>query len=424
MDYFKMTKAELESERQNLHKEYNAFERMGLNLDMSRGKPSPEQLDLSNAMISITDIKDDTGADARNYGNLEGLPEARRFFSELLGVSPAETLVGGNSSLDLMYQMIALGWQFGFKDSPNPWKDCGKLKFLCPVPGYDRHFRVTEIFGFEMLPVPMTAHGPDMAIIEELVRDDAVKGIWCTPVYSNPDGYTYSNDTVKRLAGMKTAAPDFRIFWDNAYGVHHLYDKRETCLNILSECRAAGNDNRPLIFCSTSKITFAGAGVSAIGASSANIDCITKFFFSMTIGFDKLNQLRHVRFLKAEGGIAEHMKKHAKILAPKFKVVNDTFCEDLGRFGEIARWTQPNGGYFISLYTMNGCAKRTVALCKQAGVTLTGAGAAYPCGVDPEDRHIRIAPTYPSVSELETAVKLLCVAVRLATIEKLINQQN
>ena len=223
---------------------------------------------------------------------------------------------------------------------------------------------------------------------------------------------------------MKTAAPAFRIFWDYAYGVHHLYDKRETCLNILSECRAAGNDNRPLIFCSTSKITFAGAGVSAIGASSANIDCITKFFFSMTIGFDKLNQLRHVRFLKAEGGIAEHMKKHAKILAPKFKVVNDTFCEDLGRFGEIARWTQPNGGYFISLYTMNGCAKRTVALCKQAGVTLTGAGAAYPCGVDPEDRHIRIAPTYPSVSELETAVKLLCVAVRLATIEKLINQQN
>lgn len=416
-----MTKAELETERQNLLNVYNAFEGMGLKLDMSRGKPSPEQLDLSNAMISFTDVKDDTGADARNYGNLEGLPEARRFFSELLGVSPAETFVGGNSSLDLMYQMIALGWQFGFKDSPKPWKDCAKLKFLCPVPGYDRHFRITEIFGFEMISVPMTENGPNMDIVEELAHDEAVKGIWCVPVYSNPDGFTYSDETVKRLANMKTAAPDFHIFWDNAYGVHHLGEKRETCLNILTECRAAGNENRPLIFCSTSKITFAGAGVSALGASTANIECITKFFFSMTIGFDKLNQLRHVRFLKSEGGIAEHMKKHAKILAPKFKMVIDTFREGLGRFGNIARWTEPNGGYFISLYAMPGCAKRIVALCRQAGVTLTGAGAAYPYGIDPDDRHIRIAPTYPSVSELETAVKLLCVATRLATIEKLLS---
>ncbi len=422
MSYFLMSEPELEAEHRQLLADYENFEKMGLKLDMSRGKPSPEQLDLSDGMLTITDVKDDTGADARNYGNLEGIPEARRFFAELLGTMPSETFVGGNSSLELMYQMINLGWQFGFPDSSKPWKDCGKLKFLCPVPGYDRHFRVTEVFGFELVSVPMTPAGPDMELVEALVGDETVKGIWCVPIYSNPDGYIYSEETVQRLAQMETAASDFRIFWDNAYGVHHLTEKQETCPNILDACKAAGHENRPLLFCSTSKITYAGAGVSALGASSDNIACITKYFFSLTIGFDKLNQLRHVRFLKKEGGIAAHMKKHAKILAPKFQMVFDAFRTGFNGCGDIARWTKPNGGYFISLYTMKGCARRIVALCKQAGVTLTGAGAAFPHGTDPDDEHIRIAPTFPSVSELETAAKLLCIATRLASVEKLLNR--
>lgn len=420
MNYLAMNKSELLAEQQNLLEEYTAFKNMGLKLDMSRGKPSPEQLDLSGDILKITDCVDSSGADARNYGHLEGIPEARQFFSQILGISPDETFVGGNSSLHLMYHMINMGWHFGFPGSETPWRECEKLKFICPVPGYDRHFRITEIFGFEMISVPMLPDGPDMDMVEELVSDPAVKGIWCVPVYSNPDGYTYSEDTVMRLARMETAAPDFKIFWDNAYGVHHLGDIRESCPNILQECRKAGNECRPLLFFSTSKITFAGSGVAVLGSCPENIKAIVNYFFSNIISFDKLNQLRHVRFLKNEGGIAEHMKKHAAILAPKFNTVIEAFKKGLAPYGDIARWTEPNGGYFLSLYTMKGCASRSVELCRQAGVTLTGAGAAFPYGKDPDDSHIRIAPTFPSLEELGTAARLLCIATRLAAVEKLL----
>lgn len=423
MNYLAMNRAELIAEQQNLLKEYASFKNMDLKLDMSRGKPSREQLDLSLDMLKITDYIDSSGADARNYGHLEGIPEARQFFSHIMGVSPAETFVGGNSALQMIYHMINLGWHFGFPGAEMPWKDCKQIKFICPVPGYDRHFRITEIFGFEMISVPMLPDGPDMDMVEELVSDPAVKGIWCVPVYSNPDGYTYSDNTVTRLAHMKAAAPDFKIFWDDAYGVHHLSDIRESVPNILQQCRNAGNECRPLIFFSSSKITFAGSGVAAMGAYTENMKAISNYFFSNIISFDKINQLRHVRFLKSEGGIAEHMKKHAEIIAPKFNMVIDTFKKGLSPFGNIARWTQPRGGYFLSLYTMKGCASRSVELCKQAGVTLTGAGAAYPYGRDPDDSHIRIAPTFPSLEELDTAARLLCVAVRLAAVERLLNSE-
>lgn len=421
-NYCEMGQKALLLEQEKLVVEYAEFQKMGLKLDMSRGKPSPKQLDLSMDMLSVQDYKDDTGVDARNYGNLEGLPEVRRFFAEILGVTPEETIVGGNSSLQLMYMMIDLAWQTGFSDSPQAWSQYKTVKFLCPSPGYDRHFRVTQGFGIELVTVPMLPTGPDMNVVEQLVADEAVKGIWCVPMYSNPDGYTYSDETTKRLAAMKTAAPDFRIFWDNAYGVHHLSTEKDFLLNILAECRVAGNENRPLMFCSTSKVTFAGAGVAAMAASVVNIKTILEYMFPMTIGFDKLNQLRHVRYMKQEGGIAAHMEKHAAIVAPKFKKVIETLHASLDSCGAIASWTEPHGGYFLSFYTLPRCAKRTVELCKQAGVVLTGAGAAYPYGVDPDDRHIRIAPTFPPIEELEVAAKLLCVAVRMASIEVLLQK--
>ncbi len=418
-DYFAMDAAALQAEKLHLEEEYNRFVQMGLKLDMSRGKPSPEQLDLSLGLLSITDYMDDTGVDTRNYGNLEGIPEARRFFAGMLGVHPEEVFVGGNASLQMMYGMIDLAWRVGF-GGEKPWKDDGPIKFLCPAPGYDRHFRVTEVFGFELLTVPMTPDGPDMDLVEELVADPAVKGIWCIPVYSNPDGFTYSDETVQRLAAMQPAAPDFRIFWDNAYGVHHFASPAESCLNILTVCREAGCEDRPLLFCSTSKITFAGAGVAAMAASAANLRDALQYFFSITIGFDKVNQLRHVRFLQQDGGVAAHMQKHAALIAPRFAAVEDTLHAGLSACGGIASWTQPHGGYFLSLYVMDGCAKRVVQLCKEAGVVLTGAGAAYPYGIDPADRHIRIAPTFPPIEELKTAAELLCVATRLASTEKLL----
>jgi DNA-binding transcriptional MocR family regulator len=383
-----------------VQKEYESLKAKGLKLDMSRGKPSPEQLDLSLGMLTINAYKDETGADARNYSHLEGLPEAREFFAPLLGVTAAECIVGGNSSLELMYHCVNLQPKRG--------------KWICPVPGYDRHFRVTEKLGYELISVPMTANGPDMNAVEKLAGDPDVQGIWCVPKYSNPDGYTYSDETVKRLASMKTANPDFRIFWDNAYSFHYLDpEKQDYLLNILDECRAAGNEDRPIIFGSTSKITFAGAGVAALGASANNIKAISNYLSAMTIGFDKINQLRHVRFFKAEGGIDSHMKKHAAILKPKFQIVLDIFESEFRDCPELAYWTTPRGGYFISLFLQPGNAKKVVQLCKDAGVTLTGAGAAYPYGIDPEDRHIRIAPSYPSITELNQAAKLLALSVKL-----------
>ncbi|MDL2294587.1 aminotransferase class I/II-fold pyridoxal phosphate-dependent enzyme [Ruminococcaceae bacterium OttesenSCG-928-D13] len=418
-DYLAMDKATLAAERDQLQAAYEAFAQKGLKLDMSRGKPAPQQLDLSMDLLKIEDYKDADGMDTRNYGGLEGCSEARAYFGEMLGTPPEKTLVAGNSSLNMMYHVIDLGYRKGFSDSPKPWKDCGTIKFLCPSPGYDRHFRITEDFGFELVLVDMTPEGPDMDQVEKLAQDEAVKGLWCVPVYSNPDGYTCSAATVERLAKMKTAAPDFRIMWDNAYGVHHLTDAHEGCPNLLAACEAAGNPNRAVMFCSTSKITFAGGGVGAVGLSDGNMADLKKYLFPMTISYDKTNQLRHVRFLQ-KVGLEQLMKKHAGLLKPKFDAVAETLQAELGSCGEIARWTKPKGGYFISLYLMEGCASRVVALCKQAGVVLTGAGAAYPYGKDPKDSHIRIAPSFPTSEELKQAAELLCIAARLASVEKLL----
>ena len=421
-DYFAMDCAQLEAEHARLMGEYDCYKAQGLKLDMSRGKPCPEQLDLSMDMLKLEDYRGDNGTDSRNYGLLEGMPEARVFFADLMGVQPEEVIVGGNSSLSLMYYLIDLGCRQGFVDSPDNWNGGKKRKFICPVPGYDRHFRVTEYFGFELLSVPMTPDGPDMNQVEELVKDPTVKGIWCVPVYSNPDGYTYSDETVRRLAQMETGAPDFKIFWDDAYCVHHLTDHPRGTISILKECELAGYPERPLLFCSTSKITFPGAGVAAMAASRKNIQHILDNMFPMVISYDKMNQLRHVRYLKNKQGVLEHMKKHRAILEPKFRMVQDILDSDVVPYGPIAWWTKPQGGYFISLYLQSGCAAKVVRLCKEAGVVLTGAGAAYPYGKDPDDHHIRIAPTFPSLEELEVACRLLAVCVRLATVEKLLQQ--
>ena len=420
-DYFAMEAQQLLEEQQLLRTEYQKYRNLGLALDMSRGKPCTEQLDLSKEMLQMDNYTGETGFDARNYGLLEGMPEARRFFADLLDVEKNEVIVGGNSSLQLMYYLIDLGWRQGFVDSPRPWRHYNAMKFLCPVPGYDRHFRVTEYFGFQMINIPMTENGPDMDMVEELVRkDDTIKGMWCVPVYSNPDGYCYSDETVERLAKMQTAAPDFKLIWDNAYIVHHLTDEACTCPNILTECKKAGCPERPLIFCSTSKITYPGAGVAALAGSERNIQYIIKNMEPMIISFDKMNQLRHVQFLKNKQGVLEHMKKHRAILEPKFELVKSTFSQQLSPCGDIARWTNPKGGYFISLYVRDGCAKRVAQLCKDAGLTLTGAGAAYPYGLEPKDEHLRIAPTYPKLAELQTASQLLTICVRLATVELLL----
>ena len=423
-DYLSMNKEQLHSELHNVTQQYQEYKAMNLNLDMSRGKPCTEQLNLSNELLNIHQYIGENGFDSRNYGMLAGMPEARRFFAELLGLSSMdEVIVAGNSSLSMMYYLIDLGWRMGYPDSPKPWRLEENIKFLCPVPGYDRHFAITEYFGFEMISVPMTPQGPDMDCVERLVREDAsIKGIWCIPLYSNPDGYCYSEETVQRLASMTTAAPDFKIIWDDAYCVHHLTDPIYTTLNIMDECKKAGFENRPLMLCSTSKITYPGAGVAAIGASKTNIDYILKQMAPMAISFDKMNQMRHVHYLKNKEGVLAHMKKHRAILAPKFDLVKQIFTQRLTPCGEIAHWTDPKGGYFISLYLMKGCAKRTVALCKEAGVVLTNAGSAYPYGIDPEDHHIRIAPSLPTPQELEVASNLLCICVQIATLEQLLRK--
>ncbi len=416
-----LTKEQLQSLKESALNELEKFKAENLKLDMSRGKPAPEQLDLSMGVLDEKAYIGKTGIDARNYGNLEGMPEAREFFAQMMGLSANEVFAGGNSSLNFMYNMIELGCRKGFAESEKPWASDEKRKFLCPAPGYDRHFRITEYFGFELVEVPMLSTGPDMDTVEKLVASDSgIKGIWCVPMYSNPDGYTYSDETVKRLANMKTAAKDFKVFWDNAYCVHHLADEPDKLLNIMEQAKIAGTQNRILEFCSLSKVTFAGAGVGAMGASEENINYILKNAFPMTISYDKLNQLRHVNYFKNMQGVSEHMKKHKELIKPKFDVVLKTLSEDLGE--ENAMWTKPNGGYFISLFLPNNCAKRTIALCKEAGVVLTGAGAAYPYGIDKNDSNIRIAPTYPPISELLTATKLLCVCSKLAIIENLLAQ--
>ena len=423
-DYRKMTKEMLQTEKADLEKAYSDFKVLGLKLNMARGKPGPHQMDLAMNLLKVSDYTTEDGTDARNYGNLEGLEEARALFGEVMGVKPENVFVGGNSSLQLMYNLVSIGYTFGFQDSPCPWSAVEKPKFLCPVPGYDRHFRITEEFGIEMINIPMTPEGPDMDMVEKLVaEDDTIKGIWCVPQYSNPDGYTYSDETVRRFASMKTAAPDFKIFWDEAYIVHHLTDEIIETPVLLEEARRYGNEDRVFMFTSTSKITFPGAGVSALACSENSMKYVCKRFEVMIISYDKMNQLRHVRFLKNKAGVLAHMQKHRRRLVPCFDAVKCTLDHELTPCGDIAHWTNPKGGYFISLYVMPGCAKRVAELCKQAGLVLTGAGAAYPYGRDPEDSHLRIAPTYPSLDEVEKASLLLTVCVRLAVVEKLLAEQ-
>lgn len=423
-DYFAMDRAALTTEKAQLEAAYKKFQDMGLKLNMARGKPGPNQMDLAMDLLKMDDYTTDDGFDARNYGNLEGLYEARALFADVMGVKPAEVFVGGNSSLQLMYNLMAIGFMFGYPESPCPWSQVEHRKFLCPVPGYDRHFAITEEMGFEMIPVPMTEDGPDMDMIEKLVaEDDTIKGVWCVPQYSNPDGYTYSDEAVRRFAAMKTAAPDFKIFWDEAYIVHHLTEEIIETPVLLNESKKYGHEDRVFMFTSTSKITFPGAGVSAFACSENALKYICQRFSAMIISYDKMNQLRHVRFLKNKQGVLDHMAKHRRRLIPCFDAVKTTFAQELAPCGNIARWTNPKGGYFISLYVMPGCAKRVAQLCKECGLTLTGAGAAYPLHKDPDDSHLRIAPTYPSLGEVETASALLCVCVRLAVVEKLLADQ-
>lgn len=424
--YTEMTKDELMQEKTALEAEYEKIKNLGLSLDMSRGKPGAEQLDLSLPMLDVlksdSDMKSESGLDVRNYACLDGIPEAKSLIAGMVGAKPEQAIVYGNSSLNIMYDQVARAFIFGLCGN-TPWCKLDKVKFLCPVPGYDRHFRITEFFGIEMINIPMSPEGPDMDMVEKYVNEDpAVKGIWCVPKYSNPQGYTYSEETVKRFAHLKPAAPDFRIYWDNAYSIHHLYDdNQDFLLEILDECAKAGNPDIVYKFTSTSKVSFPGSGIAAVAASKANLDDFRKYMTVQTIGHDKLNQLRHVRFFKDINGLHEHMKKHADILRPKFELVLATLDKELNGLG-IGEWTKPHGGYFISFDSMEGCAKAIVAKAKEAGVVMTGAGATYPYGKDPKDSNIRIAPSYPSVEELGKAAEVFVLCVKLVSVEKLLEK--
>ena len=426
--YDQMTKEELLQEQEKLQKEYKGFEEAGLQLNMARGKPERAQLDLSMPMMDLLDSKSDCraedGTDCRNYGELDGIPEAKQLMAEIMECRPEQVIVFGNASLNVMFDAVARYMLHGVCGG-TPWCQQGKVKFLCPVPGYDRHFAVTECLGIEMINVPLGEDGPDMDLVEQLVGSDPlIKGIWCVPKYANPTGISYSDEVVRRFATMKTAADDFRIFWDNAYCVHHLYeeaDKQDQILNILDECEAAGNPDRVLEFASTSKITFAGAGISAMAASENNLKDAKAVMTIQTIGYDKLNQLRHVLFLKDRAGVDAHMMKHAAILRPKFEKVEQMLSEEITPLG-IGSWVSPRGGYFISFNTLPGCAKRIVGLAKDAGVVLTGAGAPFPYGKDPEDTVIRLAPSFPSMDELIEATKIFICSVKLASVEKYLAQ--
>ena len=428
MEYGRMSPAQLEAEYASVSHRFAELKGRGLKLDMSRGKPSVAQLDMGmdifdvlNSGSGMTSLE---GVDVRNYGVLDGLTEAKHMMADIMGVSAENVIVYGNASLNIMYDAVSSAMTHGVMGC-TPWCKLDKVKFLCPAPGYDRHFSITQHFGIEMITVPMTPQGPDMDMVEKLVAEDAsIKGIWCVPKYSNPQGYTYSDRTVRRFANLKPAAKDFRIFWDNAYSVHHLYDEEERqdkILEILSECEKAGNPDMVYEFASTSKISFSGAGVAAIASSKKNLDCIRKTLTIQTIGYDKINQLRHVRYFKDFDGIKAHMRKHAALMRPKFEAVLKVLERELSGTG-IGEWTRPNGGYFISFEAMEGCAKAIVGKCKEAGVTLTGAGATYPYGEDPRDSNIRIAPTYPAPEELALATDIFVLCVKLAAVEKLLEQ--
>ena len=420
MEIQNLSREQLQERLAALTEKYNEYKAMGLKLDMSRGKPGADQLEITNDMLDpalLGDYKASNGFDVRNYGILDGIPECKKLFSEILDVAPENLIVFGNASLTIMYDYIAQCMIFGA--GAEPWAAQKGIKFLCPVPGYDRHFAILEHFGIEMINIPTNENGPDMDMIDELIKDEKVKGIICVPMYSNPSGTTYSDETVRRFASLKPAAKDFRVIWDNAYCIHHINDNHDKLLNIFEACKETGNEDYFIEVTSTSKVTFPGAGISVLAASDANIKAVKSRMTIQTIGYDKINQLRHVNYLKNRAGVEAHMDKHAAILKPKFDAVLDAFEKNLAGKG-IASWTNPNGGYFISLDVYEGCAIRTVALCKEAGVTLTGAGATFPYGKDPEDKNIRIAPTFPSRDELCKAVEILCLCVEISAIEKIL----
>ena len=425
--YKELSENELLALKEDLNKQYEEAKAKGLKLDMSRGKPSPSQLDMERDFLEIigsdTNLKTSSGVDCRNYGLLDGIPEAKKLMADMIGVSEDMIIVFGNSSLNIMYDTVARSMLFGVLGS-TPWCKLDKVKFLCPVPGYDRHFAITEQFGIEMINIPMTCDGPDMDLVEKYVNEDpAVKGIWCVPKYSNPQGYTYSDETVRRFAALKPAAEDFRIYWDNAYAIHDLYeDRSDQLLEILGECEKMGNADMVYEFVSTSKVTFPGSGISALASSKANLDSIKNTMTIQTIGPDKLNQLRHVLYFKDIDGMKAHMMKHAAIMRPKFEAIEEVLLRELDGL-EIGSWTKPNGGYFISFEAMEGCAKEIVSRCKDAGVVLTGAGATYPYKNDPKDSNIRIAPTFPSEEELSIATDLFVLCVKLVSVEKLLQSK-
>ena len=425
--YKDLSKEELLELKKGLEARFEEIKAKGLSLDMSRGKPAADQLNLSMGMMDVLNSSEEltcaNGVDCRNYGGLDGIDEAKQLLADMMEVPKDNVIIFGNSSLNVMYDTVARAMTHGVMGS-TPWCKLDKVKFLCPVPGYDRHFAITEHFGIEMINIPMTSEGPDMDLVEELVNNDpAVKGIWCVPKYSNPQGITYSDETVFRFANLKPAAEDFRIFWDNAYCVHHLYeDKQDYLLEILMECKKAGNPDMVYKFSSTSKISFPGSGIAAMAASDANLKDIRNMMKVQTIGHDKVNQLRHVRYFKNIHGMVEHMRKHAEILRPKFETVLEVLDKELGGL-EIGSWIAPRGGYFISFDALDGCAKAIVAKAKEAGVVLTGAGATFPYGKDPHDSNIRIAPSYPTPEELEMAADIFVLSVKLVSIDKILEEK-
>jgi len=418
--YASLSKEELTALREELQKDFNKHKEKGKKLNMTRGVPSDDQLALCNEMLTCLgteDYKAQNGLDCRNYGGLDGLPEVKKIFADILDVTPDEVIVGGNSSLALMFDNVAVNMSHGVRDG-KPWQNQGKVKFLCPSPGYDRHFTICNYFHIDMIPISMGDDGPDMDTIESLVSSDPmIKGIWCVPKFSNPTGIVYSDETVKRFAKLKPAAEDFRIYWDNAYAIHDLPGANCKIQNIIRLCEEYGNPNMVYVFTSFSKVSFAGASVTCIASSKSNCDFIRRRLTAQTIGPDKLTQLRHARFFKDSAGVMAHMGKHAKILQPKFKLVSDTLKKELHGLG-IAKWTEPLGGYFVSFDSLEGCAKKIVSLCTEAGVALTPAGATYPNGLDPKDNNIRIAPTCPPLAELGEALDIFCTAVKLASAEK------
>ena len=419
--YSKMTAEERKAEYAKVSREYEDLKARGLKLNMARGKPGKAQLDLVSDIFSLMQKPEDyvsDGIDVRNYGELSGLPAARRLFAEILGCKPEQVFVGGNASLQLMYDTVSKAYTHGLLHSERPWCKEPVVKFLCPSPGYDRHFKVTESFGFELVTIPMTDEGPDMDAVEEAIKDPAVKGMWNVPKYSNPDGIIYSAETIRRIASMKPAAPDFLLMWDNAYCIHEFEGDYVEFPDILAECAKYGNADMVFEFASTSKVTLPGAGISCFACSEANMAYMEKLIGIQVISFDKVNQQRHVLYLKDKAHTLELMKRHAAIMGPKFRCVVDALDREIAPL-EIASWRRPKGGYFVSLYAMPGTAKRTLALCKEAGVTMTGAGATYPYGRDPQDSNIRIAPSLPPVEELEQAIAVLCVCLKMAALEKL-----